>query len=272
MTVGNVADVIVGLGLVGEDIAAVGVLSGLDEVVDVDRAAGLGGWVEGLGWTAALFSIGRRENSVGRYVAADLVGWVEGSGSAAAQASSGVRRTGTASLGGRVESGGSAALESVGDALNSSATAVLGAGGEGSVTAAGLSNSASNHGVGAANVGGGVDDSVAAALGESVGDGNDGAGAANLGSWVGESVGAAAGGGKVNSAIIDGGHSSDGVTTFLGSSQEFVSTANALEVAASDWDWEDGVDTANLGGSVVSVARTTTSESLAFVLVDNPEC
>lgn len=74
LTVGNVADVIVGLGLVGEDIAAVGILSGLDEVVDVDRAAGLGGWVEGLGWTAALLSIGGRENSAGRYVAADLVG------------------------------------------------------------------------------------------------------------------------------------------------------------------------------------------------------
>lgn len=161
-------------------------------------------------------------------------------------------------------------MESVGNALNFSATAVLGAGGEGSVTAAGLSSSASNHGVCAANIGGGVEDPVATALGESVGDGNDGAGAANLSSGVGESVGAAAGGGDVNSAIFDGGHSSDGVTTFLGSSQEFVSTANALEVAASNR--EDGVDTANLGGSVVSVARTTTSESLAFVLVDNPDC
>jgi hypothetical protein len=45
-----------------------------------------------------------------------------------------------------------------------------------------------------------------------------------------------------------------------------------LEVAGSGWDREDGVDTANLGGSVVRVASTTAGKSLALVLVNNPEC
>lgn len=252
LTVSNGADVVGCLWFVGVNSTAVGVSSGLDVVVDVDGAAGLSAWVVGLGWAAALLSVGGGENCTIVDRAADLGGGIVALGSAAAQASSAVGLSVTASLGSWVVGGATTARESVGDALNLSGAAILSARGEGGGTTAALSSSTRNKsGAGTAKILGGVDKSVSTALRESVWIGNNGAVAASLGSGVCESIGAAAGGGGINSTIIGRDLSGVGITALLGGRQESGSTADSLEVAGGGWDREDGVDTANLGGSIV---------------------
>jgi hypothetical protein len=110
--------------------------------------------------------------------------------------------------------------------LNLSITAILGARGEGRVSTASLSSCTGDESGAAAKILGVVEESASTALGESVWIGNDGARAASLGGGVGESVGAAACGGGINSTIVGGDLSGDGVTALLGSSQESGSTAD----------------------------------------------
>lgn len=136
ITVSNVANAKGSLWFVDVDGTTIIILSILYVVVLINKAASLGGWVEGPGITAALeVSVGVGENAgfTRKFVfTADLGGRVESSVSAAGQASSGGSFASTASLGGRVEGSSSAALVSVGGALNSTITAALGGGVEGS--------------------------------------------------------------------------------------------------------------------------------------------